>query len=107
MAAGQAGSSQFVSYKGTGVYFITIANDCVVIDIMPNKSYTMGRWRNNRTKKPLTVLDTTTPHTFGLKLPGWARGTVLRVAGGKETLVKTQGGRMRFQALPGRYVVRR
>ncbi|MHC4251303.1 MAG: glycoside hydrolase 5 family protein, partial [Planctomycetota bacterium] len=50
------GSSRFVKYEGAGIYFISIGDDRIDIEIMPHASFKRERWRPNRTKEPVTAL---------------------------------------------------
>lgn len=100
------GSSDLVTYEGTGEYFVEVGPNELTVTINPDATALRPLWDRQR-KSPweqVTQLDWNAQHRFSLRLTGW-RGNVrvLRVQDGKETPVAHEGPGISFDATPGTY----
>lgn len=106
------GDSPLVSYGGSGVYFVTVADSAVDIEILPDASYLRPPWQRTRSRddklQRLCRLDTERPHRMELRLHGWVEPVkVVRLEADGTTPVPTEAGKLAFQTRPGRYRITR
>ena len=64
------GSSPFVKYEGTGLYFINITDNEVQIEIYPHARFVRNWWEWHTDGEPVVDLDDKTEFPFELNLPG-------------------------------------
>lgn len=104
------GRSPLVSYEGTGAYFVEVGDHAIDVEINPDAVFVLPHWDSSR-RGPLEKvcrLDAAARHRFALNLQGWSgRVRILRLEGGKETLVPSEGDAAVFDASPGRYRIER
>lgn len=79
------GSSPFVSYEGTGLYFIEKEGDEIRVEILPDSHFVRDHWRWFKDGEPVVELDDQTARPFELRWPGQEP--------------------VRFDAVPGMYTV--
>lgn len=100
------GTSDLVTYEGTGEYFIEVGQDALTVTINPDATALRPLWDRQRRSpwEQVTQLDFGARHRFELRLPGWqANIRVLRVEDGKETPVAHEGPGISFESVPGTY----
>lgn len=99
-------SSPLVEYEGTGIYSINIHENKINISIEPNVTHVKPLWGKDFLVEPVTILDTETSHPFTLLFDGWESATLFRVEGEKmvEQFISEE---LKFNALPGEYVIER
>lgn len=101
------GDSPFVTYGGNGLYLIEpCENDALRLTLMPDAEFIRPHWKELHTGDPVVKLDRFTPHRFELSLPEldgpcW----IYRKEGARWLLVKQVEGELRFEALPGEYLI--
>jgi hypothetical protein len=100
------GTSELVTYEGTGEYFVEVGQDALTITINPDATALRPLW-DRQHKSPweqVTALDWSAQHRFALRLTGWEGNLrVLRVDKDKETPVAHEGPGVSFDATPGTY----
>lgn len=101
------GSSPFVEYSGSGVYFIDEAGGDLIINLLPDVKVVGDIYSGASYGKEKTVLDVSTKNTLSIKLASWKNTpvTLYKVdsSGGKKSM-----GRMNnlsnMKLTPGKYI---
>lgn len=65
------GNSPFVQYRGRGLYFITVEEGSVYIELLPQSKFLCFPWEWNTDGDLVVELDDTTILSFELRLPGF------------------------------------
>ncbi|VGO13032.1 hypothetical protein PDESU_01586 [Pontiella desulfatans] len=100
------GNSPFVTYAGTGLYFIKpVENGALHLEIMPDTEFIRPHWKELHTGDPVVELDLSASHEFELKLPDLGKRWVYRKEGYRWKLVAETDGTIRFKAGPGEYLI--
>lgn len=101
------GGSEFVSYDGTGLYFVEpCENDALLITIMPDSEFIRPHWFECHTGDRVVKLDSETAHVFELNLPDFGKtGWLYRKNGTRWELQQKLDGAVRFDAFPGEYLL--
>ena len=101
------GDSPFVRYEGSGLYFIEPnENGALRLTLMPDVEFIRPHWKELHTGEPVVKLDAASKNRFELSLPGF-EGTcwIYRKDGWRWHLVETLEDGIRFEAIPGEYLI--
>ena len=103
------GSSPFVKYDGSGLYFIKPAeNDALRVTIFPDSKFILPHWKEERTGELVVQLDPETNHRFELSLPEYAPPRfVYRKQNFRWVPVEStvNGNAIQFSARAGEYLI--
>jgi hypothetical protein len=102
------GDSPLVSYAGSGVYFVTVSDRAIELEILPDATYLRPNWQRTKSRgdqlERVCALDGDTPHRMELRLKGWPPSAIVRrLEGDRETQIRSEVEALAFQAKPGRY----
>jgi hypothetical protein len=100
------GSSPLASYGGSGSFSIAIGTEAVEIVIRPDVRITRPVWHTGHQPgdEPMCILDTQTPHTLALRLPGWTGDVGLeRILDDGAAAIPRAGPEPTWEVTPGRY----
>lgn len=105
------GSSPFVTYHGTGAYFVETGDGRVDLTLLPDAVFVRPPWQK-QTQKPwerTCALDPTAAHPLTLRLPAWPAGSALvrRLDAAGATEIDTTGPGIGFTATAGAYRLER
>ena len=101
------GDSPYVRYEGSGLYFIEPnENGALRLTLMPDAEFIRPHWKELHTGEPVVKLDAKTKNRFELNIPGF-EGTywIYRRDGWRWHLLDTLEDGIRFEALPGDYLI--
>lgn len=102
------GSSDVVSYTGTGIYFININEDSIRLEIMPDHHWIQEPW-NSKAHGKVSEIDYTKVNTLSLYLNGWDKGdyTLWAIDGDNKKELKTISSLDDIALTPGEYLITR
>jgi hypothetical protein len=114
------GNSPFVKYEGTGLYFIEpCENEALRLTVYPDVEFLKPHWKELHTGEQVAQLDSSTPHTFELKLPDLGKENcaptqsvpdlgqrwIYHKTGSRWKLIAETEGVVSFTAQPGEYLI--
>lgn len=102
------GDSPYVKYGGTGLYFIEPQDeDAVTVRILPDAEFIHPHYLRNERGEKAVQLTEDIFQTLEINLPNLGKkADVFRLEGKKRKRVKTRPGFLKFDAKPGRYLIK-
>ena len=101
------GNSPFVNYEGNGLYFIEPSEKGGLrLSIMPNVEFIRPHWKELHTGDAVVKIDNYSKHLFELSLSNFKDTCwIYRKDGWRWKLIERLEGGIRFDALPGEYLI--
>lgn len=100
------GSSDLVSYSGTGIYIIQIHEDSISLELMPNHKWIQDPW-NGKARGLVTELDYNTAQSLSLRLDSWGEGSYIlsKLEGDEQKNLCELDSLENILLQPGKYII--